>query len=207
MEKNNLRKEQAEKTKQMLLNSARELFAENGYKGTSVRSINRRLNLADGLLYHYFPGGKKEIFQAIVTRNFLKVAEEMQKKEYEDLRNVPLEEILEERFLHFTKTVEENIDIIKIMLRENNVTEFISKEKIIQILNCNKKHFVQFLKSRAEIGEIGVFDFESAADTVFAGLINYIIVKAMELPSGNFSMEKARKIIKYNVDLWKKKGT
>lgn len=207
MTKTNIRKEQAENTKQKLLDSARLLFAENGYKGTSVRSINRRLNLADGLLYHYFPGGKKEIFQAIVTRNFLKVAEEIQKKRYEDLKDIPLEEILEERFLHFTKTVEENIDIIKILVKENNVTEFISKENIAQIVNCNKKKFTEFLKSRSEIGEIGVFDYDSAADTIWASLANYIIIKAMELPINGFSSEKIKRLIKYHVELWKKKGT
>lgn len=207
MTKTNIRKEQAENTKQKLLDSARLLFAENGYKGTSVRSINRRLNLADGLLYHYFPGGKKEIFQAIVTRNFLKVAEEIQKKRYEDLKDIPLEEIFEERFLHFTKTVEENIDIIKIMVKENNVTEFISKENIAQIINCNKKNFTEFLKSRSEIGEIGVFDYDSAADTIWASLANYIIIKAMELPINGFNSEKIKRLIKYHVELWKKKGT
>ena len=207
MTKTNIRKEQAENTKQKLLDSARLLFAENGYKGTSVRSINRRLNLADGPLYHYFPGGKKEIFQAIVTRNFLKVAEEIQKKRYEDLKDIPLEEILEERFLHFTKTVEENIDIIKILVKENNVTEFISKENIAQIINCNKKNFTEFLKSRSEIGEIGVFDYDSAADTIWASLANYIIIKAMELPINGFNSEKIKRLIKYHVELWKKKGT
>ena len=207
MTKTNIRKEQAENTKQKLLDSARLLFAENGYKGTSVRSINRRLNLADGLLYHYFPGGKKEIFQAIVTGIFLKVAEEIQKKRYEDLKDIPLEEILEERFLHFTKTVEENIDIIKILVKENNVTEFISKENIAQIINCNKKNFTEFLKSRSEIGEIGVFDYDSAADTIWASLANYIIIKAMELPINGFNSEKIKRLIKYHVELWKKKGT
>lgn len=207
MPKNSIRKEQAENTKQRLLDSARLLFAENGYKGTSVRSINRRLNLADGLLYHYFPGGKKEIFQAIVTQNFCKVSEEIQKKRYENCKDTPLEKILEEGFLQFTEIIEENIDIIRIILKNNDVAEFISKENITAIMNCNKKYFAEFLKSRAEAGEIGAFDFDSAADALLAELINYVIIKAVDLPSADLSTEKAKKIIKYNVDLWKKKGT
>ncbi|MCM1298427.1 MAG: TetR/AcrR family transcriptional regulator [Firmicutes bacterium] len=207
MDKSNIRKEQAESTRQKLLDSARQLFAENGYKGTSVRSINRRLNLADGLLYHYFPGGKKEIFQTIVTQNFRKVAEEIQEKQYEDRRDIPLEKILEDAFSEFTSTVEENIDIIRIILKENNVAEFISKENIMATVSCNKKRISDFLKARSDMGEIGVFDFESAADAVLAGLVNYILIKSMELPSSEFSTERAKKIIKYNVDLWKKKGT
>ncbi len=207
MQKNNAKKEQAENTKQRLLDSARLLFAENGYKGTSVRSINRRLNLADGLLYHYFPNGKKEIFQTIVTQNFCKVAKQIEEKQYENRRDIPIEVIMEEAFLDFSKTVEENIDIIRIMLKENNAAEFISKENITAIIKCNKKHFAEFLRSRAETDEIDMIDFESAADTVFAWIINYIIEKATGLSSIDLSIERARKIIKYNIDLWKKKGT
>ena len=61
----NQRQEQAAATRQKLLTSAQHLFAQNGYKGTTVRMINRSVDLADGLLYHYFPGGKKEIFKEL----------------------------------------------------------------------------------------------------------------------------------------------
>lgn len=206
MQKNNAKKEQAENTKQRLLDSARLLFAENGYKGTSVRSINRRLNLADGLLYHYFPNGKREIFQTIVTQNFRKVAEQIEEKQYVNRRNIPIEVIMEECFLDFSKIIEENIDIIRIILKENNAAEFISKENITAIIKCNKEHFAEFLRLRAETGEIGMIDFESAADMAFAWAINYVIEKAVEFPSADLSIERARKIIKYNIDLWKKKG-
>ena len=65
----NQRQEQAAATRQKLLTSAQHLFAQNGYKGTTVRMINRSVDLADGLLYHYFPGGKKEIFKEVITGN------------------------------------------------------------------------------------------------------------------------------------------
>ena len=58
-----LRKEQAEKTKQKLLAAAKSLFSENGYNGTSVRAISRQAELADGLLYHYFPAEKRSFFR------------------------------------------------------------------------------------------------------------------------------------------------
>ena len=64
----NQRQEQAAATRQKLLTSAQHLFAQNGYKGTTVRMINRSVDLADGLLYHYFPGGKKEIFRSFRSR-------------------------------------------------------------------------------------------------------------------------------------------
>lgn len=59
----NMRDVQAAESRQKLLNSAQRLFAEKGYKGTPVREINRSAHLADGLLYHYFPGGKMRYFK------------------------------------------------------------------------------------------------------------------------------------------------
>ena len=52
MKESNMRQEQAAATRRKLLDSAGKLFAQNGYKGTSVRSINRNVGVADGLLYH-----------------------------------------------------------------------------------------------------------------------------------------------------------
>lgn len=54
------RSEQAVETRQCLLDTAKKLFATNGYTLTSVRSINRELSMSDGILYHYFPGGKRK---------------------------------------------------------------------------------------------------------------------------------------------------
>ena len=62
----NLRETQAAETREKLFISARSLFAKKGYKGTSVREINRNVGLADGLLYHYYPGGKAEIFRTVL---------------------------------------------------------------------------------------------------------------------------------------------
>lgn len=58
---------QAIERRQQLLDSARELFAENGYSATSTRSINKKIGMADGLMYHYFPNGKLEILHTIAT--------------------------------------------------------------------------------------------------------------------------------------------
>lgn len=200
----NSKKIQAENTKQRLLDSARLLFAENGYSGTSVRSINRKIGLADGILYHYFPGGKKEIFQAIVIQNFRKIKEEILNKSYESSKNLPLEEVMITEFHSFAKTVDNNIDIIRIIIKENDAAQFLSKENIYELIGCVRKKLAAFLAARSKEGEIKSLDFESAANTVLAGLINYILITAMNLnDSDNEDKEKAIKIIKYNVNLWK----
>lgn len=200
------RKEQAEITRQKLLESARVLFSENGYKGTSVRSINRRVGLADGILYHYFPGGKKELFRTIVTENFLKVSKETEKMHcYEQYSEYSLEDVLMIGFNKFTETIESNIDIIRIIIKENDACEFVSAENIIAVTNCNKTFWTDFLRKRADNGEIKQMDFEAAASVILSFLLNYITLRAMDIRSP-FDTDEAhvRKIIKYHIDLWKK---
>src|ERR1700734_4083248 len=59
------RKEQAAASRAELMEAARESFAELGYEGTTVAGILKRAGMARGALYHYFPGGKAEIFTAV----------------------------------------------------------------------------------------------------------------------------------------------
>jgi AcrR family transcriptional regulator len=59
------RKEQAAASRSALVEAARLCFTESGYAGTTVAAILERAGMARGALYHYFPGGKAEIFTAV----------------------------------------------------------------------------------------------------------------------------------------------
>jgi AcrR family transcriptional regulator len=59
------RREQAEASRAGLVGAARACFTESGYDGTTVAAILERAGMARGALYHYFPGGKAEIFTAV----------------------------------------------------------------------------------------------------------------------------------------------
>jgi len=62
--KETLRTRQAEATRQLLVATARELFAEHGFAATSVEDIIQRAGVAKGALYHHFHG-KSELFRAV----------------------------------------------------------------------------------------------------------------------------------------------
>ena len=47
-----------------MLDAARDVFAEIGYGGTTVRDIIRRTNLASGTFYNYF-NSKEAVFNAL----------------------------------------------------------------------------------------------------------------------------------------------
>jgi len=59
------RKEQAAASRADLLEAARQCFSEAGYEATTVAAILERAGMARGALYHYFPGGKPELFAAV----------------------------------------------------------------------------------------------------------------------------------------------
>ncbi len=56
----------------MILDAARNVFAELGYGATTVRDIIRATTLASGTFYNYFKS-KEEVFQAIQDESALKI--------------------------------------------------------------------------------------------------------------------------------------
>lgn len=59
-----LRARQAEATRELLIEAARDLFTHQGYAATSIDDIIGRAGVARGALYHHFPG-KEALFKAV----------------------------------------------------------------------------------------------------------------------------------------------
>ena len=55
--------------RQEIIRAARDLFLDQGYENTSVDDIVRRVNVAKGLFYYYFP--KKEAILAAIADEFV----------------------------------------------------------------------------------------------------------------------------------------
>lgn len=201
----NIREAQAAETRKKLLDSAQNLFAEKGYKGTSVRAINRSVNLADGLLYHYFPGGKKEIFQVIVELNVKQILKELKQKNGIDIYlSMPLEEVLEKYYENITEVIMHHMDIIRILLRENEVREFVTEEQLLQLTGSKDLLFQTLLEKKYERGEIRKMDFESAALSLKSILINSILIELFGIESKMMHDTIYRKkILAYHVEMWK----
>jgi AcrR family transcriptional regulator len=58
-----------EERRHRLLTSAQELFGKNGYRGTEVDRIAHRAGVTKPMLYRHFPGGKAEIFLAVLDEH------------------------------------------------------------------------------------------------------------------------------------------
>ena len=60
-----------------IIAAAREVFAEMGYGGASVRDVVRRTELASGTFYNYFPD-KQSLFRAVLEESAVQVRARVQ---------------------------------------------------------------------------------------------------------------------------------
>ncbi|MDR1540025.1 MAG: TetR/AcrR family transcriptional regulator [Clostridiales bacterium] len=54
-----------EERRQEIINTARKLFTENGFDKTTAAEISKAMNVADGLIFHYFKS-KTDILYAVI---------------------------------------------------------------------------------------------------------------------------------------------
>ena len=91
--------------KELILETALELFAENGFHATSINQIAKKAGISKGLTYNYFES-KNDILTEIVDNGF---------HEIHDLFDLNADGILTEKeFIFF---IEKTFDIIKNNLR------------------------------------------------------------------------------------------
>lgn len=196
------RQEQAAETRQKLLDAARKLFAENGYDATTTRSINHAINMADGLLYHYFPGGKREMLQVMVDEECEKMIPEFQslKEDYEDLSVEEVANLVcREWFILFCKLE----DVLMILLRQNKVMQLVDPEKIRKAIFSVENWFPEFLRHRAEKGEIREMDYYAATEVLQSVIISNVFFGLSGLVPALSWDDKLENLIKYQVSLWR----
>jgi TetR/AcrR family acrAB operon transcriptional repressor len=66
-------KEEAEVTKEKLLDAALKVFSKKGYATTTLDDIAKEAGVTRGAIYWHFKGGKAEIFTAILNKGFDRV--------------------------------------------------------------------------------------------------------------------------------------
>ncbi|HEY1511594.1 MAG TPA: TetR/AcrR family transcriptional regulator [Solirubrobacteraceae bacterium] len=71
---------QSEATIAALVRAARELFAARGYAGVGTEEIVQAAGVTRGALYHHFPGGKEQLFQAVLVQVSVEMTREVMSK-------------------------------------------------------------------------------------------------------------------------------
>src|SRR5438552_4027452 len=72
----NRRMQSKMRTRQKVLEAARQLFIERGYEAATVRDIARRAGMSTGAVFANFED-KSDLFEAVVTEDFERIAERM----------------------------------------------------------------------------------------------------------------------------------
>jgi len=113
-QKPNTRKIQAQERRVQILDTALEVFARQGFRGSSIQDIARAAAISPGLLYHYFPS-KDELLRAIIeTHSYLpQLREVLEKRQY-----LPAKEVFEEIIAGFLRVLDKERNMVALLVRD-----------------------------------------------------------------------------------------
>ncbi len=184
MKKQNQRKLQAQKRRKEILDAAKKLFAQNGYHATTTRSINNEIGMADGLMYHYFPGGKMEILETIVQKEIERKRRSVERtpKSIEEAGN--LEELLYEIGRIILETATKDREMMVIALREYHILKEKFSEPVGEFLGFYD-YLAQQLQQYMDKGEIKKLDPKFTAIQFISPFSLYTMSKLVTGDSGS----------------------
>ncbi len=198
------RREQAQESRQRLMDAALQLFSQRGYAETSVHAICEGLGVADSLLYHYFPGGKKELMQVLIQENMLRLLGELNAQN-DRLEKLPIDEMLEALYQGIYETVMRYAGLFRIFIREENIREWVAGDQLRLIMRQRQIWFAHLLALQAERGNIAPMDYESAAEMLDSLMLYHLAAEIVGLADSRLKDEKNRKrMIDYQIGLWKR---
>jgi len=138
--------------KQLIMDSALELFANNGYASTSISQIAEKANISKGLMYNYF-SSKEELLQSILNLLSDEIAE-MIDPNHDN-------EISEEEAVHFfdlyfdmLKNRREQIKLYSQISVQPEVVGYMSEKKINTNILKQQEMIIDFIIKRSNINPI-----------------------------------------------------
>ncbi|MCX7774073.1 MAG: TetR/AcrR family transcriptional regulator [Clostridia bacterium] len=166
---------QAMERRKQILETAKEQFAEKGYSATTTRALCREINMADGLIYHYFPQGKHEILMTIVDESLVDKAKEINKALSEINTDLPLQESLMAVMGIFLNNAIKDPRLIVILLREKNHLPEAYMEKLTKGLKGIAVKIVRLLQRAVQRGEIADLGYSMMLSQLWGSIIYYIV--------------------------------
>jgi AcrR family transcriptional regulator len=196
---------QAAERRGQILQGAKDLFGEHGFHGTSMRMINKHVGITDGLLYHYFPGGKQEILETIFAEGQEAKMESMDKLLASIKSDQPLEDALAQFLIGLYETLTEDRAFIRMMFRDAESIQSERRNFMSEMIKLRHLSLTEVLKERAEAGEIHEMDYALAAHQMLSiGVVcalrevSFINVVDVEIES------HIRNMVAFSVSQWRK---
>ena len=116
---------QHELTREMIMDAARDLFAEKGYQNASMRQIAKELNYSHGAIYYHFKN-KAELFYALVEDHFDMLNAELNRILQLDLVN---KEKLRQIFIGYIRfgLTHQNHYEIMFLIKDEEIKDYINQ--------------------------------------------------------------------------------
>lgn len=200
------RDQQANERREQILQAAKEQFALNGYHGTSIRMINKQVGVTDGLLYHYFPGGKQEMLETIFCE-----AKEVRMQTMDRLiasikPDIPIETGLIHLLNGMVGILTGDREFLRIMFRDAESILSEQKNFMAEIIAQRRQVLVKILEERAEVGEINTLDdYEAAAFQILSIAMVLIMREVSFINVINVEAEEyIQQMVTFTVAQWRK---
>ncbi|RZG80464.1 TetR/AcrR family transcriptional regulator [Acinetobacter sp. WCHAc060033] len=199
----NLRQDQAQETKEKLLVQARKLFAEKGYANTSIRALAKSLDMSEGILYHHFSGGKREILAVMVQQGLAEVLMALNQKNH-NLEQQPLAIVLATLYEMCEQLFNQSPELLKIIMRESDVMGLEEVHIIQNVIRSRIEWLANLLRQRCALGEVREMNFELSAQQFLAMSIQYALGKLLNMNVGySLSKQQDRQaIVEHTLMLW-----
>ncbi len=152
--------------RQELLATGLKLFAEKGFRGTTIADIATATGTAHGLVYHYFRS-KDELLAAILERfSFLERLEELLAVSAER----PAAEVLADIAVGFSAMLDERSDMLRLVVAESQTNPVVAAA-LGRVMDEAERLLVAYLEARVEAGELRRHDAGVPARALFWALI------------------------------------
>lgn len=172
-------------TRELILDAARDVFAEAGWRGATTREIARRARVNEVTLFRHF-GTKTDLFTAVIAR-FVETQQRILQTALD--QHAPLRQALTRFAKTYCESLQESSGFVRTFLAESQSRPREQSKMIQGIVKPYYDQFLRYLKLCQERGEIhrGI-DCEAARD-LFCGMLFAHIIRS-PIPPRKYSSSK-----------------
>lgn len=198
---------QAIETKSKIIEVSKMLFANNSFNGTTIRQISKEVGMADGLIYHYFPDGKKGILNFILDEFVTERSEKIEEELLVLGKIQSIKEILE--FLGNTifKYFGKDKNLLIILMREQSTFDEIHMRRFHKNIKKIVIKTLKIIKNKINEEQIKSFDVLMMANQFWSSIYSFIIQNALFQNNNFYSYSKEeylKLIIDHTLKTWQK---
>jgi AcrR family transcriptional regulator len=157
---------QADRRRAELIDTALRLFAERGFRGTTIADIAVATGTAHGLVYHYFRS-KDELLDAILERySFLPQLRALLAVSPDR----PAGDVLNEVAVGFSRLLDERPELLRLVVTESQTNPIVAAA-LARITDEGLVVLTEYLRARIAAGELRLHDPTVPARALFWAII------------------------------------